>query len=255
MGFSPYQNTVLQCMDSSHRQVKSSDPQAPDPKTSGTHPIEPLDHLRQLVQDACQHPSGSLQRQKKLTQLIRELTPRLWHTSDTYYADALQQTWIYFCRNLCEATTGRAYDPNQANPVTWLNAYLKRRLQDFRIAENAQRMTTISQSSLMRNRPGNDQDGLLDPIDRLPAPPDIPPWLDQVRNWATADADGSLNATCLSHHPDVTAQRLILKRLPPETPWKALSVEYGISIGTLSSFYQRQCLTKLRAFGQTQGYL
>ncbi|NJM96078.1 MAG: sigma-70 family RNA polymerase sigma factor [Phormidesmis sp. RL_2_1] len=206
--------------------------------------------LRQLVEAACQHPPGSLQRQRQLTRLIRLLTPKLWHTPDAYYADALQQTWIYFCRNLCEATTGRAYDSQQASPVTWLNAYLKRRLQDFRIAEIRHRATTASPSYFQGS-----EDNLLDPIDRLPAPPDIPPWLDQVRAWATNDPDGSLCATHVSKRPEVTAQLLILKRLPPETSWKELSTEYGISVGTLSSFYQRQCLTRLRTFGRAQGYL
>ena len=209
-----------------------------------------LASLRQLVKTTCAHAQGSAARQKGMTQLIRLIGQRLWHTSDAYYADALQQTWIYFYRNLCEATTGRAYDPEVASPVTWLNAYLKRRLQDFKIAENKQRATTLSPTSF-----SSDENRPTDPIDRLPAQPDIPPWLSQIRDWAEADTSGDLSATHISKHPEVTAQLLILKRLPPETPWKTLSAEYGISIGTLSSFYQRQCLTRLREYGQSQGYL
>ncbi len=234
MGASTSQHTLLQCMNSS--------PSGNSRRKS--------DQLLQLVQATCQHPPGSPQRQKGLTQLIRLLNQQLWHTSDAYYADALQQTWIYFCRNLCEATTGRAYDPEVASPVTWLNAYLKRRLQDFRIAENQKRATTISRSSARVSSEGDP----VDPIDRLPAPPDIPPLLAQVRAWANADADGTLASLHIAKHTKVTAKLLILKRLPPETPWKILSAEHDISIGTLSSFYQRQCLPKLRDFGQSQGY-
>ncbi|MGC1308534.1 MAG: sigma-70 family RNA polymerase sigma factor [Phormidesmis sp.] len=205
--------------------------------------------LKQLVRDTCQHPAGSRQRQRGLTQLIRLITPKLWHTHDLYYADALQQTWIYFCRNLCEATTGQAYNPDIAGPVTWLNAYLKRRLQDFQIGENRQRATTVSPSSL-----SGSEDSLLDPIDRLPAPPDIPPWLEQVQDWVRDNARHNLAELSISNHPTVTAQLLILKRLPPETPWKELAAEHSISVGTLSSFYQRQCLPQLREFGKAQGY-
>lgn len=205
--------------------------------------------IKELVVETCGYPRGSAARQKGLTQLIRLMGQRLWHTSDAYYGDALQQTWIYFCRNLCEATTGRAYDPEIASPVTWLNAYLKRRLQDFQIAENKQRATT----AISRSRA--DESDLLDPIDCLPAPPDIPPWLDQVRGWAEADKDKELSQVCISQHPEVTARLLILKRLPPETPWKVLAQEHQISVGTLSSFYQRQCLTRLRDYGRSQGYL
>lgn len=229
MGASTSQHTLLERMESS--QGKPTD-------------------LRALVQETCQHPAGSPLRQKGMTQLIRLMTPKLWHSSADYYPDALQQTWVYFCRNLCEATTGRAYDPEVANPVTWLNAYLKRRIQDFQIAENQQRATTVSPTSL-RGETGE----LIDPIDRLPAQPDVPPMIEQVRAWARSDVDGSLRETHVAKHPEITAQKLILRRLPPETPWKDLSEEYGLSIGTLSSFYQRQCLTRLREFGKRQGYL
>ncbi len=204
--------------------------------------------LRQLVRETCQHPVGSPQRQKGLTQLVRIMGRRLWQSPAPYYADALQQTWIYFHLNLCEAATGKVYDPDIASPITWLNAYLKYRLQDFKDAEKRQRTTTVSQSSL------GDEGDLLDPVDRLPAPPDIPPWLEQVTAWAHADSEGELRASHVSQHPEVTAQLLILKRLPPETPWKSLAADYGISVGTLSSFYQRQCLSRLRAFGKSQGY-
>ena len=204
--------------------------------------------LKQLVIDTCKHPPGSAARQRGMTQLIRLIGQRLWHSSEAYYVDALQQTWIYFCRNLCEATTAKsAYNPEVANPITWLNAYLKRRLQDFKIAEGKQRATRASSRSV-----GSEGD-ILDPVDRLPAPPDIPPWLDQVKTWATENK--ALADVHVSKHPDVTAQVLILKRLPPETPWKELSQEYEISVGTLSSFYQRQCLTRLRDYGRSQGYL
>ncbi|MEL6814859.1 MAG: sigma-70 family RNA polymerase sigma factor [Cyanobacteria bacterium J06598_3] len=245
MGAFLVQNDVLKHMTSSQQNGGDSNSQRDPMPEQGPEP------LRELVKSTCQHPHGSARRQRGMTQLIRQITPRLWHTAEAYYGDALQQTWIYFCRNLCEATTGRAYDPDVASPVTWLNAYLKRRLQDFQIAENRQRATTISQSSLRRGS----EDGPLDPLDFIAAPPDIPAWLEQMKAWAQKDADGELASTHVSKHPEVTAQLLILKRLPPETPWKVLSADYGIAVGTLSSFYQRQCLTRLRAYGKSQGYL
>lgn len=186
-------------------------------------------------------------RQRGLEQIIRLLKGELWETSDPHYSDALQQTWIYFCRNLCEATTGRAYDSEVCKLTTWLNAYLKRRLQDFMIAENHHKATTALQSTASTDVQANS-------IDSVPSQPDVPPWLDQVRAWAEADDEGTLKSVHISKHPDITAQMLILKRLPPETPWKTIAVETGISVGTLSSFYQRQCLTRLQAFGRSRGY-
>lgn len=80
------------------------------------------------------------------------------------------------------------------------------------------------------------------------------PWLERVRAWAEADADGVLSAIHISNHSAVTAQLLILRRLPPEIDWNTLSAEYGISVGALSTFYQEQCLPRMRAFGQSQNY-
>lgn len=217
------------------RMCKSSD--GPDP-------------LLKLVEETCQHPAKSYQRRKGLNQLIKALTSQLWHTHDFYYPDALQQTWIYFCRNLCEATTARAYDPSQAKLTTWLNAYLKRRLQDFQIDESFRRANIQSQSSsLIRSEDGT----VMDPLDRIAAQPDIPPLLELVHTWAQTDADNTLKSIHINQRPDITAQVLILKRLPPEASWKDLAQEYGLSIGTLSSFYNRQCKPRLRAFGKSQG--
>jgi hypothetical protein len=46
-----------------------------------------------------------------------------------------------------------------------------------------------------------------------------------------------------------------LRRLPPETSWEKLSQELGIPISSLSTFYQRKCLPKLRNFGESEGYV
>ncbi|HIK31231.1 MAG TPA: sigma-70 family RNA polymerase sigma factor [Oscillatoriales cyanobacterium M59_W2019_021] len=209
---------------------------------------KPDDLLRQLVAAACKHPPGSGERQKNLTRIIRLATQKLWREYTPYYQDALQQTWVYFCQNLCEGTTGACYDPDRASVVTWLNNYLKRRLQDGYIEVQKQKAQTFSKINL-----GDDES--FDPINNLAANPDIPPLLEEVRKWVVADPTQQLRRTYISDRPDLNCQVLILRRLPPETPWKTLAEEFGVSIGTLSSFYQRQCLPRLREFGKEQGYL
>lgn len=211
------------------------------------------ENLRQLVSQACGHSPGTPQRQRLLTQIIRITTPRLWRDSSPHYQDALQQTWLYFCRNLCEGITGQVYDPDYGTVVTWLNAYLKRRLQDFYInqqKEQARRVSPVTQQS----RSGEESE-LLNPIDNVAATPSTPPMLDIVRMWAEADENGDLRATCIQGHPNVNCQTLILKRLPPEAGWKDLAKEFGLSISTLSSFYQRQCIPRLRDFAEDEGFL
>jgi len=209
--------------------------------------------LRQLVIQACRHRVGSAERQKNLTKLIRLISNKLWKENTPYYEDALQQTWVYFCQNICEGNTGQAYDPTRGSVVTWLNAYLKRRLQDFYIDSQKQQATTVAGQA---QRFGSGQTNeIIDPVDNLAALPDVPPMLEEVKTWAMTDANGELRRTHIEGRPEVTCQVLILRRLPPEAGWKTLATEWGLSVSTLSSFYQRQCLPRLRKFGESEGYL
>lgn len=215
--------------------------------------VELDEQLRRLITKACQNPPGSQERQKLLTQIIRLTANRLWRESTPYYQDALQQTWLYFCRNICEGTTGQAYDSNYGSVVTWLNAYLKRRLQDFYL--NNYREQTIKAPLKVHHSGTGETGDMLDPLDNLAATPQAPPILENVSLWAETDPEGELQSTCIKGRPEVNCQVLILKRLPPEASWKELSEEFGLPIPTLSSFYQRQCLPRLRKFAQTEGYL
>jgi DNA-directed RNA polymerase specialized sigma24 family protein len=208
--------------------------------------------LNQLVREACQHPRGTPLRQRRLTQIIRLTANKLWKDSVPYYQDALQQTWIYFCQNICERGTADPYDPSRSSLTTWLNAYLKRRLQDFYIESQKKKATTATGPSYI-SRSGEEE--TTDPIDTLPAEPDIPPILEAVQSWVAADTTGELRRIHIEGRPDVNCQLLILRRLPPETSWQELSQEFSLKVSTLSSFYQRKCMACLRKFGESEGYL
>ena len=207
--------------------------------------------IQQLIKQACQHPLGSLERRRGLTRLIIAIqaSRKLWREQTPYYEEALQQTWIYLRRNLCEACTGRQYDPTRAAVTTWLDAYLKRRLQDFRIQENEDRSRRFDLSNMGGQ-------GQTNPIEEIASPSAIPPILEETLQWIEADPTGELATVCVQGHPDLTCQQLLRHRLPPvETSWKELAREFNSSISTLANFYQRQCLPRLRKFGESQGYL
>jgi DNA-directed RNA polymerase specialized sigma24 family protein len=209
------------------------------------------EQLRQLVQEACSAPPGSLRRQRSLTQIIRLTSSKLWKENTPYYSDALQQTWVYFCQNICESKTGECYNPDRSTIATWLNYYLRRRLQDFFIESQRQLALRVADpiQHLSLDEAGGDR------VANLAAAPDVPPILQEVRAWAESDFSGELRNTHIAEHPEVNCQVLILRRLPPETSWKELAAEFGLSVSTLSSFYQRQCLSRLRKFGESEGYL
>ena len=100
--------------------------------------------LSQLVKEACKYPPGSKERQKNLTKIIRLVNSQLWQENTPYYEDALQETWIYFCRNICDGKPGKVYNPDKASIVTWLNTYLKWRLKDGYIRTEKQKQQTVS---------------------------------------------------------------------------------------------------------------
>jgi hypothetical protein len=211
------------------------------------------EQLRQLVTEACSHRAGSAERQKKLTRIIRLVSNKLWKENTPYYQDALQQTWVYFCQNICEGNTGEPYDPTRSSVITWLNFYLKRRLQDFYIDDQKRQALIVSNQT--GGQGSSDTNHTIDPIENLVAKPDVAFLLEEVRRWVETDPDGELSRIHITNHPEVTAKVLILRRLPPEASWRSIAAEFNVSIPTLSSFYQRQCLPRLRNFGESEGYL
>ncbi|MBD2345585.1 sigma-70 family RNA polymerase sigma factor [Anabaena subtropica] len=215
--------------------------------------VEFDEQLRYLVAQACGHPPGSPQRQKLLTQIIRMTSRKLWRENTAYYQDALQQTWLYFCRNVCEGLTGQKYDPTYGTVITWLNAYLKRRLQDFYINQNKEQATTVP-LRIRQSKSGESRE-IIDPVENLAATPEAPPILEELETWVKTDLSGELRSIHVKGRPDVNCQVLILKRLPPEVSWKELSEQFALPIPTLSSFYQRQCLTRLRTFAESEGLI
>jgi hypothetical protein len=204
------------------------------------------DELTALVTTLRQCSPRSIQYKRTLTQIIRQVSPKLWYENTPYYADALQQTWLYFCQHVCQR-----YDANLASLSTWLNAYLKWRLKDLRDRSNRDMM-------LHRSLEGDRKTGqqAIDLPDRRDASDTGRPLtLERVCHWVQADASGELRCTHIQNHPEINCQVLILKRLSPQVTWRDLSTEFGVRISTLTSFYYRQCLPRLRQFGEAEGYL
>jgi hypothetical protein len=192
--------------------------------------------ISQLLAEAKRHELGTVKRQQILTQIVHRIvnSGMLYKNNTVNYEDALQQTLLHLCCNICEA-----YDPTRGSIITWLNTYLKWRLYDLNY-----KPSTIYQSSQIINF-----------LDQRVAPPDIPPILENTRIWAETDEEGELSQTHIHKRPDVNVRVLILSRLPAEVSWRKLSTQFELPVSTLSSFYQRQCLPRLRRFAQQEGYL
>lgn len=182
-------------------------------------------------------------RRQKLSEIVRVVmkSGKLWKENTPYYNDALQQTWLYFCRN------PEQYNPQSSGVITWLDNCLKWRLQDFRSREAQIQAKTVPLSSLSI-------ENTTKAIENLPAATDIPPILSETYQWVSTDPDNDLASTHVKGHPEVTCQILILRRLPPETPWKNIAKEFNLPPSTAPNFYKRECLPRLRNFALRQGY-
>lgn len=224
--------------------------------------------IQALTAQVCQHLPASWGRRRLETELFKLIYQSLklmgrqcphYHPLDDeigkpkdpdYYPDALQLTLSYCHRNLCQGknNTGKVYDSSKGSVLNWLKDYLCYRLYDFWVKEQEER----------RNNPPPPNIGVDDPEPPEPeAPPDSSPalaMLEDVRTWAEADLSGELRGCHVANHPEANCQVLILRRLPPETPWKEISRELRLPIPTLSGHYQQKCKRMLRQFGQSQGY-
>jgi hypothetical protein len=199
-------------------------------------------NLEQLAIEICQEPPGSPLRQRKLTTMIKILSRELWRETSPYYGDALQDTYTFLCRRLCDL-----YDPDKAMVKTWLNNHLKWRL--FALKQEA-----TEDAKKRVYMPSSPEDG-LDPIANIPAPA-LSEYsiVDALRDYLLEDKDGKLRSIHMLNRPDINVQSISLRRLPPdETGWSKLATEYQSTIPGLSAFYQRKCVHHLRKFLEDEG--
>lgn len=207
--------------------------------------------LRQLVAQACAAPPGSVQRQQMLQLIHQQVmhSGRLWQKekSKPYYADALQDMWVYCFQHLEE------YDPQVNQVITWLNDRLLKNLRNYGDRNYRQRIRQVA--------PVETEDGQTrDPVDGLVAPPDVEPVLDMwnaTLDWVQADPDGTLRDTCFKNRPEINAQVLLLQQLSPQkVPWDNIAARFNLSPADtryLPQWYSRHCSRLLRQFVQRQG--
>lgn len=207
--------------------------------------------LRELIASAQLLPPKSLERQQVLAKLhlLVMKSGKLWKEHTSYYNDALQEMWEYCCEHLEE------YNPDIKGPIVWLDDELKKRLRRMRDGKFRQqrRFCTAIQT---------EQGVINNPIDNIVASPDIQPVIkiwEKTIYWVQNDSDGRLRSICFRKRPEINAQVLILRRLPPVTlPWQAIAAEFKLNpqeAKDLPKFYNRKCLPLLREFGSTNGYI
>jgi hypothetical protein len=241
-------------------------PRGDHPSDSKTDPVEAEEvsnlsegetlqqQLLELVDQACQHPRGSRQRNRYLNRLIRDIqrSGKLWEKQTLYYEEALHKTWIYLSGNLCEASTAKQpYDRTKAQIITWLNAYLKQRLKDEAIAEQKVKQNITDRPLVSLD--DEDGDGFK-PSEKIPATPDLTFYMEEILEWIDTDPTGELKSNHLPRRSDITCQVLLQRKWSSGQSMEQLAAELNCAPCTLYKFLKLQCLPLLQKFCEDQGY-
>jgi hypothetical protein len=213
---------------------------------------QPLNmELHGLMEQGLSLPVGDPQRRVLTNQIVRSIqqSGNLWQAigSDAeFYEDALMLTWRHFWRNLWVADTAAAYCEPDCNVLARLNIYLRMRVQDLAVAAR--------EEAKQRENPRRDRESgeWIDLIEQLPAPINQPDLRSAVEEWL--ERDKTLGQVQVRGKPEITVAWLIREYLLADRKWKEVSVMAGKPISTLSSFYERECRSRLQAFCREQGY-
>jgi DNA-directed RNA polymerase specialized sigma24 family protein len=186
------------------------------------------EELKQLAISAQQAPLLSPSRQVALRQLVNGIlqSGRLCHPQRgqftgryaEIYDEAVQDLMLYICRNIDK------YDPDRASVLAWVNVLLERRFFKEAIPK------VLGQPSIQRLT--------LDDLDGLALPPHSPALTEIVRTFIEADPENLFKCEFLTGTPKVNFQTVALRRLAGHS-WQEISTEFGVKVGTVSSFYSR----------------
>lgn len=205
--------------------------------------------LRELAIAAQKSSFKSIERQKAISQLVREIyhSPKLGHPqknswSASFYTDvyreALQKTLLEVCQKI------ELYNPE--HPVmAWVNFRLNKQLinaiDDFRKkgitnVPKSQQKDTVCLPNLANLEEQISVSNLDDDASLL-------------KQFIEQDPEGLMAAEFLQNRPSVTFQVLALTKFLEDRSWSQIAAEIDVPSTTLCSFFYR-CLKKLMPYFQ-----
>jgi len=191
-------------------------------------------YLLQLAKKAQANPPHSGGRRIALTKLVNEIvrSGRLCHPQknqfpaqfyEDIYDEARQELLLYICQNIDK------YDADRGSVMAWVNVLFSRRF--FRDA-----------ISRIQTRQGITKMTVID-LDNLVAAFEEPPDLAEVLfECIESDTENIFKSEHVENCPQANFQTVAMQRISGKS-WKEISVEFGLKIPTLSSFYYR-CVNK-----------
>lgn len=200
------------------------------------------DQLKELVQQAQQHPLQSGQRRlaihhlcKQLSQsgrLARPLVPKhLLGSYNEIYNTAIQHLFSYLYQNI------EQYNPERGAVLQWVNYLLRIRFPDA-TREVTQFIKGVNFAEVQRLSLDDLQNSELPRVEETDHPETLQPSSADVVDYLVADPDGAFKQAHVQAHPEATFQFIALRYLEGHS-WQEISEILDVPIPTLSSFFQR----------------
>jgi hypothetical protein len=219
------------------------------------------ERLRQLISEMKQQPSDSAARKqaRATNRLLIELQrlPGLIKSSHEDYLSALNQTWLWLIDNI---DNFKINTPSiQADLLKWINSYLQFRILDLYNPNIDLIRRKLDETFLDEEQ----EEAFLEELDRVGVLDSILSVSDEqqahmlnqlslreLQEYVELDPGRNLRNIHILNRPDCNAQLLIHKRIFQGYSWQELSQELGINISTLSSFWARMVMPRLREIGE-----
>lgn len=187
---------------------------------------------------------ASLEKQLALTKLFSELTikidqlPRPQTDASKYiYEEALQDTYLYICKNIDK------YDPARGSIVGWFVFILrKRKINSF----NSINWDIMSTYTYTGDGDALDIYDIYTPVDLNPLPSE------KLLAFIKEDPEKLLQRELFNRNPNASFQAILLKKIEEDKSWEEIAQEFkpGATHGPIYSFYQRACKKFASYFNQ-----
>jgi DNA-directed RNA polymerase specialized sigma24 family protein len=178
---------------------------------------------------------ASLEKQIALTKLFSELTVKInqlpkpqTDASNYVYEEALQDTYLYICKNI------HNYDPARGSIIGWLLFILKKRKINSFNSINWDIMSIYTYTG----------DGNEVNIYDIHISPELNPLpSEKLLAFIKEDPEGLLQHELFNRNPNASFQTILLKKIEEDKSWEEIAQEFkiGATHGPIYCFYQRSC--------------
>jgi DNA-directed RNA polymerase specialized sigma24 family protein len=182
-------------------------------------------------------PPGSRARQRALTeicQILRQpgLLRRRSNIREDLWKEARQVVMVYICEKIDN------YNPQKGTSfLAWVNTHLKWRQQDLEKGRNSPDYISLENLISSASRETGEKSAWEEFIESENSKSEF--LSVKLKNLFEDDPDDEFAAAHVKGRPDVTFQILVLRGLYG-TPYREMAEQTGVSVSTLSSFYQRR---------------